>query len=156
MGWDGINYRMGGRNDWWQFVNWWLGLRLLAVGSMLDHLLSDPRCITQDIYKESFLLLSSLVYSAHEKEVVSYQTRWSLFFIFGFLWWSSRQQRNIVEKCTRMMIAMMMTTILTGVAFFTYVSFTQHLFHLVAVVNTKKQMQILQVHILLCAWIGSW
>ena len=32
--------------------------------------------------------------------VVSYPTRWSLFFIFGFLWWSSRQQRNIVQQCT--------------------------------------------------------
>ena len=32
--------------------------------------------------------------------LVSYPTRWSLLFIFGFLYVSSKQQRNIVQLCT--------------------------------------------------------
>ena len=40
--------------------------------------------------------------SAAGCSVVSYPTRWSLLFVFGFLWWSSsQQQRNIVQQCTR-------------------------------------------------------
>ena len=35
------------------------------------------------------------------KYVVSYPTRWSLLFIFGFLYGSSSEQRNIVQLCTR-------------------------------------------------------
>ena len=40
-------------------------------------------------------------------ELVSYPTRWSLLFVFGFLWWSSiyisasQQQRNMVQQCTK-------------------------------------------------------
>ena len=32
--------------------------------------------------------------------LVSYPTRWSLLFIFGFLYWSSSEQRNKVQLCT--------------------------------------------------------
>ena len=77
--WDGINYWMG-VTQWlvviFQLMTRFCGCLLSDPGCITycrtlvasPIALSDPRCITQDIYRESFLLLSSVVYSADEKE----------------------------------------------------------------------------------------
>ena len=51
--------------------------------------------LTKKMFSENLKMISKVLCT-----VVSYPTRWSLLFIFWFLYGSSKQQRNIVQLCT--------------------------------------------------------
>ena len=63
-------------------------------------LLHSWKIIHGDLERWGHVWLFAHVQDNDGDDVVSYPTRWSLLFIYGFLYGPSKQQRNIVQLCT--------------------------------------------------------